>query len=173
MAILLVQRHYPERVLDATVDDVRALRSTIDRPAYLEKFGSYNNNRGFSARANEELATYVRAHTAPDEQIFLFGINGADVYFAAGRLTSHRFLRVNFFVETEFPNPDFRLDAVTRQLAERKPRYLIFEQLHVSSLPEMARTVDNLPQDPMVAALLAGYRLETTIEDFTLYRRTD
>ena len=173
MAVLLVQRHYPERVFDATVDDLAALRGTIDRSAYLEKFGSYNNNRGFSARANEELATYIRAHTAPDDRIFLFGINGADVYFATDRLTAHRFLRVNFFVETEFPNPDFRLDAVTRQLAERRPRYLVFERLHTSSLPEMARTVDSLPQDPMVAALLAGYRLETTIEDFTLYRRAD
>ena len=95
--------------------------------AYLERFGGYANNRGYSARANAELADYVRAHTAPDDRIFLFGINGAGVYFASDRLTAHRFLRVNFFVDDRFPDPRFRLDAVVRDLAARRPRYLIFE----------------------------------------------
>ena len=75
----------------------------------------------------------MRAHTAPEDRIFLFGINGAEVYFASDRLTAHRFLRVNFYVETDFPDPRFRLDAVVADLAARRPRYLIFETLHSPS----------------------------------------
>ena len=121
MAVLLVQRNYPARVFGWAAADLAALRGTMDWTAHLELFGGYANERGYSARANAELADYIRAHTSPDDRIFLFGINGAGVYFASDRLTAHRFLRVNFFVATEFPDPAFRLDAVTAQVRERRP----------------------------------------------------
>ena len=37
----------------------------------------------------------------------------------------------------------------------------------------MARAVDALEENPILADLLSGYRLEQRIEDFTLYRRVD
>jgi hypothetical protein len=171
MAFLLVQRDYVGRVLGSAYPDYHALRRTVDRNAYLDRFGEYGNQRGFSARANEELANYVAAHTQPDERIFLFGISGAGVYFGSDRLTAHRFLRVNFFVETAFPDPSFRLGSVLSDLAVTRPRYLIFERLHTGT--PMANAVDALPNDPAVEALLRSYHLETRIEDFTLYRRND
>ena len=171
MALLLVQRNYPARVLNWTAADLAALRGTVDRVTQLERFGGYANQRGYSARANDELAAYVREHTGPADRIFLFGINGAGVYFASDRLVAQRFLRVNFFVATDFPDPAFRLDAVVAELAASRPRYVIFERLNARS--EMGQAVDRLQDDPAVLRLLAGYRLETRIEDFTLYRRVD
>jgi hypothetical protein len=171
MAVLLLTRHYPARVLDWALADVAVLRGRMDRTAYLDRFGGYGNARGYSARANAELAAYVREHTARDERIFLFGISGAGVYFASDRLTAHRFLRANFFVATDFPDPAFRLPAVMLDLAARPPRYLIFERLNSAS--DMGRAVDRLPDDPAVARLLMAYRREAQIEDFALYRRVD
>jgi 4-amino-4-deoxy-L-arabinose transferase-like glycosyltransferase len=171
MIVLVATRGYTERVFGWAAADMAALRGREPVLTYLERFGSYANNRGYSARANEELASYIHERTTPEERIFLFGINGAGVYFSADRLTAHRFLRVNFFVATDFPDPAFRLPAVLSDLAASRPRYLIFEQLHGTST--MARTVDHLPNDAGVRALLAGYRLETQIEDFTVYRRLD
>jgi 4-amino-4-deoxy-L-arabinose transferase-like glycosyltransferase len=171
MLTLLVQRHYVARVYQWVEADYAALRGTLDRSTYLDRFGGYGNDRGYSARANEELATYVRDHTSSDDRIFLFGINGAGVYFLADRLTAHRFLRVNFFVPSDFPNPDFTLEAVVADLSARRPRYLIFEELHSSS--EMGRMVDALPSRDEVKRLLEAYRLETTIEDFSLYRLSE
>jgi 4-amino-4-deoxy-L-arabinose transferase-like glycosyltransferase len=171
MLVLLVYRGYLPRVLDTAVADFNVLTRRTDLATYLERFGGYANQRGYSARANAELAVYVRDHTDPGEQIFLFGINGAGVYFASDRLTAHRFLRVNVFVSTEFPDPRFRLDAVVRDLAVRRPRYIIFEQLHAQS--EMGKTADALVREPSVIQLLQSYHLETQIEDFTLYRRLD
>ena len=168
MVFLLVERQYATRVLGTAASDFSAVRGTTDRLAYLDLFGGYDNQRGYSARANAELAAYIHEHSSPDDRIFLFGINGAGVYFAADRLPAHRFLRVNFFVATGFPDPAFRLDSVTRQLAERKPRYLVFEQLHSAS--GMGQTVDRLTEDPAVVALLSPYHFATRIEDFTLYR---
>ena len=169
MLVVLLVRHYPEKILTSARADAAVLRGHIDRDQYLDQFGGFGNRRGYSARANADLADYVRDHTSPDDRIFLFGINGAGVYFAADRLPAHRFLRANFFVATDFPDPSFRLSAVTADLAARHPRYLIFERLNSGS--EMGRAVDSLPEDPGVAGLLADYRRETQIEDFTLYRR--
>ena len=171
MIALLVHRDYAGRVFASTGLDLRALSGKSDRAAYLDEFGGYANDRGYSARANAELASYVRDHTLPDERVFLFGISGAGVYFDSERLTAHRFLRVNFFVDIDFPDPDFRLEPVIAQLAAAPPRYLIFERLHGRST--MAQTADALPGNPVVQALLSRYRLETEIEDFALYRRVD
>ncbi len=171
MLLVLGQRHYPAKVLEWARADFDVLRGRVERTAYLERFGGYGNERGYSARANDELAAYVRAHTAFDDRIFLFGINGAGVYFASDRLTAQRFLRVNFFVPPGFPDPRFQLDAVIDELSSSRPRYLIFERLHSKS--EMAMAADSLPLHPRVMQLLERYRMDTQIEDFSLYRLVD
>jgi hypothetical protein len=171
MIVASVNGGYVSKVATWARADFDALRPREDQTGYLERFGSYANRRGYSARANAELAAYVREHTSPDERIFLLGINGAGVYFAADRLTAHRFLRVNFFVATDFPDPRFRLEPVLADLSAEPPRYLIFERLHTAS--DMAREVDSLPAHPAIRDLLAAYNLETQIEDFTLYRLRD
>jgi hypothetical protein len=169
--MLLVARNYPLRVYDTTSADAARLTGTMDEVAYLERFGGYDTERGYSARANHELAAWIAARTTPDDLIYLFGINGAGIYFLTDRLTANRFLRVNFFVPSGFPHPAFELTAVTAELARKRPAYVIFETLHSSS--DMARRVDTLEQDEAVIRLLAGYALETRIEDFAVYRRRD
>ena len=58
-----------------------------------------------------------------------------------------------------------------RDLRARRPTYIAFERLHSASA--WALVIDALPEQADVAALLSGYRLETSIEDFTIYRRID
>jgi len=169
LVMLLVRSNYPARIYEFARADLEQLRGRADRTAYLEIFGGYANGRGYSARANEELAEYVRARTGHDDRIYQFGINGAGVYFAADRLAAHRFLRVNMFVLSDLEDPRFRLSTVTQEIAARRPVYLIFEQLHTQT--ELGQTVDQLQHEPDIVRLLENYRLETQIEDFTLYRR--
>ncbi len=178
MAFLFVQRGSAERIAEWAGADFSVLRGHLDRVSYLERFGGYANDRGYSARANTELADYIRQHTRPDDSIYLFGINGAGVYFESDRLTAHRFLRVNFYVDpeiTRFPDTRFRLSSVAAELETRRPLYLIFEQLHIRSPGgrEMGKIADTLPGNPALHQLLSRYRLETQIEDFTLFRRYD
>jgi hypothetical protein len=170
-AALLFRGDYVGRIFEYAVADLEQLRGMGDRTAYLERFGSYANNRGYSARANEELIAYLRQRTGRDDRLYLFGINGSTIYFSTDRLMANRFLRVNVFVPSTFGHPGFSLRDVTRELDARRPVYIIFEELHSPSA--MGVAVDHLQQDPDVLRLLAAYRLETRIEDFTLYRRAD
>ncbi len=171
MLALFVTGPYPVRAAEQTVADWRRLTGQVEQMAYLEAFGGYANNRGYSARANQEVADYLRLHTSGDDTVFLFGINGAGVYFLADRLTAHRFLRVNFFFPSAFPDPAFTLDAVTADLARRRPRYVVVENLHAASV--IGPALAGLTREPPVVALLEDYSFETQIEDFALYRRRD
>jgi hypothetical protein len=159
------------RVVSSARADLAALLDRVDRPHYLETFGGYANDRGYSARANAELAAYLRAHTSVDDRIYVFGISGAEAYFDADRLTAGRFLRVNFFIPGDYPDPRFRIDAVVEGLARARPAALVFERLHSTS--PMAKISDALPGRPDVQRLLTGYRLDAQIEDFAVYRRLD
>ncbi|HET9268209.1 MAG TPA: glycosyltransferase family 39 protein [Vicinamibacterales bacterium] len=172
MLVLVVQRGYVPKVVGSARVDLAALRGQMPAHDYLERFGGYGEtSRGYSARANAEVAEYIRQHTQPDDRVFLFGINGASLYFLADRLPAHRFLRANFFATTEFPNAAFRVESVVQNLRQARPAYVVFERLR--SAAEWARIIDALPQRAEVAELLSGYKLEATIEDFTVYRRID
>lgn len=170
-AWLLFTGGYAARISHSIAADLEQMRGTGDRNAYLGRFGGYANGRGYSARANEELTAYVRERTRPDDRLYFFGINCSAIYFSTDRLMANRFLRVNVFVPSTFDHPGFSLRDVTRELEMKRPVYLIFEELHARSA--MGLAVDALQQDPDVRRLLEGYRLETRIEDFTLYRRAD
>ena len=170
MVALMMMRGYGPRVLDAARADFDVLAGRVERAEYLERFGGYANNRGYSARANDELAAYIAARTTVDDRVFLFGVNGTALYFLADRLIAHRFLRVNFFVPEVFPHPAFTRAAVVTELERAAPRYVIFERVHGTS--EVNRQIDALPVHPAVAPWLeARYVRETVIEDFTIYRR--
>jgi hypothetical protein len=171
MVVFMGQRHYVSRIAEATRADLDALAGRGDRGGYLDRFGKYANGRGYSARANDELFAYVREHTSRDDLIYQFGISGAGVYFATDRLPAQRFLRVTAFLPSTLAEPDFQRAAVLDDIARRRPVYIVFEQLHSTADVGVAVTVDRLPQDPDVARLLEAYRLETQIEDFSLYRR--
>jgi hypothetical protein len=168
MAYLLLHKNYAGKVYESLQADVRYVMHRIDPAEYLDRFGGYGNGRGYSARANAEVAEYVRARTKPDDLIYEFGLQ-SEIYFDADRLPAHRFLRVNEFVPSTFPHPDFQIDAVVRMLAMRRPEYLIFEKVRIAS--EMGEAVDRLEADPHVDRLLQSYSREAEIEDFTVYRR--
>lgn len=169
--VLLIRRDYPGRVWQSASADLGQLRGTGDRVAYLSRFGNYADprGRGYSARANDELFVYLKARVAPGEPIYLFGVNAAHVYFETRTLTAHRFLRLNFYVPSLFPHPDFRLEAVARDLAQAPPRYLVFENLHSS--PAVGELSQRLPQAPELADLMRQYTRDVVIEDFSVYRR--
>ena len=167
--ILLAQRSYLVRVHEYASAGLEQLRGRGDRVLYLQRFGAYANDRGYSARANDELTQYLRVRVRPDDRLYFFGINFSAIYFATDTLMANRFLRTNVFVPSVFPAPGFSLRDVIQELEATRPVFLVFETLHSPSA--MGVAVDALQDDPEVRRLLTSYRLETRIEDFSVYRR--
>jgi len=170
MLVLVGAKNYPGKLYSWLSADVEQLAGGGNRTAYLQRFGGYNDGRPWSARADDEVNRYIREHSAPDALVYQFGINDSDVYFAADRLPAAKFLRVNMFVPSDFPAPDFQLASVAATLAARRPEYLIFEHFQGGD-PVLVNTINGLQQAPALGELLSAYRVETQIEDFTLYRR--
>ena len=170
-AVMLPRRNYVGRIYQYASADLQQLLGRGDRTSYLERFGGYANNRGYSARANDELTGYLRQRTAPGDRLYFFGINCSAIYFATDRLMANRFLRVNVFVPSTFPHPGFSLADVVAELEAKRPAYLVFEELH--SLSAMGVAVDRLQEDVDVIRLLQAYALDTRIEDFSVYRLVD
>jgi hypothetical protein len=65
-------------------------RGAIDRPTYLDRFGGARDRDKYIARDVEDLATYARTTTLPDDTIYVFGFSPG-VYVKAERRSASRF----------------------------------------------------------------------------------
>lgn len=144
------------------------LAHAADYVTYLERFGAYGGGGGYSARANHELIEWLRAHSRPEDRIFIFGMQ-AGVYFEARRLPGHRFLWVGPAVEGLLDDPDFTLERLAADLMAGRPRFIIREANNGDSL--LGWRVQSKFSEPPMQAVLSSYEPVATIEDFTVYRR--
>jgi hypothetical protein len=167
-AIGSVRAHQPERAWRRLAADTSALaRSATTDPGYLELFGGYRTGRGYSARANQELSDYLRAHSEPADRVYIFGMAPA-VYFMSGRQPANRFLWAYPAVAGPLRRADFTAGALSDDLVARAPRYLVLERNNRDSLTGWK--IETEFTTPAMERLLAHYQLETEVEDFLVYR---
>jgi hypothetical protein len=166
--IVAVKSHYPDRLVRYTRADVAQLRGTEARASYLEMFGGYGNRHGYSARANEELTTYVRAHSTPDDRVYIFGMAPA-VYFDAARLPANRFIWTFPAVAPFAGNAAFTVDALAASLERAAPRYVVLERNNRDS--STGWRIEDVYESPRIRRVLDAYMREIDIEDFTVLRR--
>jgi hypothetical protein len=67
--------------------------------------------------------------------------------------------------------PDFRVETLAAELARNAARYIVLQRYNGDSFSGW-HAEDSFASPPM-AALLRGYRQETEIGAFVLYRRLD
>lgn len=166
-----IQTSVPQRLLDTVSEDLAQWHVPPSSPArlhYLEGFGSYAAGRGFSARANTELSTWLDAHSDPTDRIYIFGM-AAGVYFTSHRLPAQRFLWIGPSASNLLPRPDFTLEAVAADLDRVQPRYIIEEHNNRDSL--LGWRVEEKFNDPSIRQVLTAYEPITQIEDFSIYGR--
>ncbi len=166
-----IQTSVPQRVLDTVSEDLAQWQVSPSSPArlhYLEGFGSYAAGRGFSARANTELSTWLDAHSDPTDRIYIFGM-APGVYFTSHRLPAQRFLWIGPSASNLLPRPDFTLEAVAADLERVQPRYIIEEHNNRDSL--LGWRVEEKFNDPSIRQVLTAYEPVTQIEDFSIYGR--
>jgi hypothetical protein len=78
------------KAIDYTSFDLAAITGRIDRDTYLARFGESGSDQKYSASAMDQLAEYLRRHSAPDDPVFVFGFSpGALV--SSERVSASRF----------------------------------------------------------------------------------
>lgn len=170
-AFLVFRYGHLARFAEATTADLTqrlAHNGPAPHAAYLERFGGYNNGRGFSARANAELADYIRHHTSSPDTIYIVGM-APEVYFAADRRPANRFIWSSPVTFKLFDHTDFTLERLVGDLRASAPELLILEHNTRDSL--QGKSGDDVLQSAAVRALLTAYRFEIRIEDFEIHRR--
>jgi hypothetical protein len=163
--IVAVRSHYPDRLARYTAADLAQLLGTAPRAPYLEMFGGYANGRGYSARANDELASYLRAHGDAGDRVYIFGMAPA-VYFDARRLPANRFVWTFPAVAPFAGHPAFTVDALAADLERAAPSLLVLERNNRDS--STGWRIDDVYAAPAIRRLLTEYVRRTDIEDFTV-----
>jgi hypothetical protein len=151
-----------------TAWDAQHLFGWNDRETYLQRFQS-RYAQAFSAADNERLAAYIRAHSDPDDRVFVFGMS-AGTYFLSGRLPATKFLWAYPAVSNMIDRPDFRVETLASELTRTAPRYIVLQRHNGDSFSGW-RALEAF-NAPALQTVLGGYERETEVGDFVLYRRT-
>jgi 4-amino-4-deoxy-L-arabinose transferase-like glycosyltransferase len=165
---MMIRAGSAQRAADATLWDARHLFGQTGRQEYLGRFRS-RATQAFNAATNDRLAEYVRAHTEPDDRVFVFGMT-AGTYFSSERLPASRFLWAYAPVSEMLPGPDFTVDTLAAELRRTAPRYIILQRSNADSFSGW-RASEAFQAAPLQDLIRSRYVEETEIGDFVLYRR--
>jgi len=130
----------------------------------------FNNGKDFSSRADMQVAEYLTANTKKPERVYIWGFEPG-IYFLSQRQNATRFI-YNITLYGPNANPELR-HVFLEEIREQKPIYIVI--VRNDRMPFVTAT----PEDSWAAFnsfaefrsfVLGNYRLETTIQDFVIYR---
>ncbi|MER3421041.1 MAG: hypothetical protein C4290_11190 [Chloroflexota bacterium] len=148
--------------------------SVTARLAYDNQFGPYADGT-YSYLADRQVADYVRAHTQPQETIYVFGYEPL-IYLLSERASASRFIYSLPFMSSWAPHR--WLDEFLDEIDRNRPVYFIVQRNEGAAGWITGQRRDTAAWAtrllPGVAARLErDYAYEIEIEDFTLYRRRE
>jgi hypothetical protein len=138
--------------------------------AYQEQFGRYGFG-DFSYWADDQVAAYLRGHTSPGDRVFVWGFEPL-IYFLADRRPASRFL-MDHPLEARFKKREAWRAELLSDLRRRPPLYFIVVTHDTWELEREESTVQLRRFEALYRFVERHYRVEATIEDFTLLRRVD
>ncbi len=140
---------------------------------FYERFSTYGRG-DFSFVAELEVAAYLKAHSSPDDFVQVWGFEPG-INFLAERFAPTRFSMIWPFLVGPRGHP-LQQQWFAEFLAEfdrRPPLYVVVVEQDYSPV-QRVDSKGALEWYPAMAKRLdGGYRVETVIEHFTLYRRAD
>jgi hypothetical protein len=130
----------------------------------------FNDHKDFSSRANMQAAGYLNAKTNPSERVFIWGFEPG-IYFLSQRQNATRFI---YNINLYGPNASLELrQGFLEEIREQIPIYIVI--VMNDSMPFVTATSEDSwtsfnSFNEFHSFVLGNYRLETTIEDFVIYR---
>lgn len=145
------------------------------RPAaeFYERFSTYGRG-DFSFVAELEVAAYLKAHSSPDDLVQIWGFEQG-INFLAERLAPTRFGTIWPFVLEAREHPLIRqwFAEFLAEFDRTRPLYVVVVEQDYSPVQRVDSKTALGWYPAMAERLISGYRVETVIEHFTLYRRVD
>jgi 4-amino-4-deoxy-L-arabinose transferase-like glycosyltransferase len=166
----LARDHAPKWVRDASY-----LLGQTSRQQFLANFAHDIQERDrYSFSETQQTADYLRAHTTPDDYVYVWGFD-ALVNWLADRRSPTRYI-FDYPLTFDRPEAEFRVEArrtFLKDMQERPPVYIVLVSNDVNPL-QAVDSLSLLPGFPEFQSLISQqYRHETDIGDFHIYRRID
>lgn len=151
--------------------DALAFTSRISRAEYLAAL----QPGGFSSATEEQAARYLDTHSAPDDQILVWGLSPGIYALAdrrpATRFPFHKILLTEAPLSLLIPGLPERRAAFARRLAVAPPLYILVGRHDQNGFEPESSFASMMRFVPLRERLERDYREETTIGQFVLFRR--
>ncbi len=151
--------------------DLAYARGEITRSAYLDNF-----ERGtISPSVEETLATWVRAHVAPDEHILIWGLAPAVYALAdrepATRYPFHKILMTDAPLSRLIPGLEARRAELLARIERDRPAVIIVARNDRNGFESETSLESLVRWAPFAELVKASYAPETEIGRFIVFRR--
>jgi hypothetical protein len=157
------------KLLDNTWTDARFAFGRMSREEHLARYGD-RATRKYSALAMEELATFMREHTAPNDSVYVFGFSSA-AYVRADRMSASRFFWSRpVIVGFNDGKPGYGVAGLLDELRRRGPALVALQQRDwYPDVDDSAHFFMATP--PLASWLRASYAPAPGPEGFDLWMR--
>lgn len=108
--------------------DWQGFSGSLDRERYLARFGRVDSGDKYSALAVHRLAEYLRAHSRPDETVYVFGFSPW-AYVGAERTSASRFFWSRpVIVGFAAGRPGYGVEGLHEDLQASRPRLVVLQR---------------------------------------------
>jgi hypothetical protein len=160
-----------KKLVDNTRHDARYLAGGISRTDHLARYGD-RATRKYSALAMDELGTYMRAHSRPEDPVYVFGFSSAAYVTAERRSASRFFWSRPVIVGFNDGKPGYGVDGLLADLQAESPAIVALQER--DWYPDVDDSAHFFMTTPALAGWLqASYDRVPAVEGFDVWiRRT-
>ena len=159
------------KLVNNTAYDLRYMLGDVSRTRYLQRFGNPDSGDKYSALAVAELASLVRARTAPADRILVFGFSPW-AYVGSGRASASRFFWSRpVIIGFEAGRPGYGVEGLLAELNRRRPRLVALQDRDWD--PDSMNSSDFFLADPALASwLTSSYVQAGRLHNFRIWMRS-
>lgn len=152
-----------------TLADLRFLAGRVDLETHLRRFGSEEDK--YSALAIYKLGRYLRAHTAPEDPVLVFGFSPGALVQSGRRSASRFFWSRPVIVGFNEGRPGYGVAALVDDLDRERPPLVVLQRSDWEVEGQDSATF--FLRHPRLRSWLAREYVEVdSLASFRIYRRT-
>lgn len=159
------------QAMDAMSRDTARVLGRLDKAAYLAAYAGRPGDK-YSPPDMYDLAALLRARTAPEDTVYVFGFSAAVYVYSERRSASRLFFIAPVVAEVTRSLPGYGPDALLADLASNRPAVVALQRDDAGSGPLDSRGWF-LSQGSLADWLRRHYRMTESLRRFEVWERRD